>query len=118
MQQQAGLADKQRDANTQARRRRSNSSAVKPGETVGELLPGGGYFTRLFSKSVGPKGHVYAWVPPRPANAPADMPDMAARLEAAHRGCQLRQRLDGAAGLQHAARRTPVDLVFTARELP
>jgi predicted methyltransferase len=35
-------------------------SKIKPGETVAELIPGGGYFTRLFSKIVGPTGHVYA----------------------------------------------------------
>ena len=38
-------------------------SEVKPGDTVLELVPGGGYFTRIFSKVVGPKGHVYAAIP-------------------------------------------------------
>jgi predicted methyltransferase len=33
---------------------------VKPGETVGEFLPGGGYYTRLLSDVVGPQGKVYA----------------------------------------------------------
>jgi len=33
---------------------------IHPGEQVIELLPGKGYFTRIFSKIVGPKGHVYA----------------------------------------------------------
>ena len=33
-------------------------SQVKPGDTVIELLPGGGYFTRIFSKAVGPNGQV------------------------------------------------------------
>lgn len=46
-------------------------AGVKSGESVGELISGGGYFTRLFSKAVGPKGHVYSWAPPRPADAPA-----------------------------------------------
>jgi predicted methyltransferase len=36
---------------------------VKPGETVVDLLPGGGYYTRLFSKAVGPKGTVYGVTP-------------------------------------------------------
>jgi len=36
---------------------------LKPGETVADLMPGGGYFTRLFSRVVGPQGHVYAIVP-------------------------------------------------------
>ena len=35
-------------------------SGVKPGETVAEFLPGGGYYTRLLSDVVGPKGKVYA----------------------------------------------------------
>jgi len=33
---------------------------VKPGDTVVDLVPGSGYFTRLFSQIVGPTGHVYA----------------------------------------------------------
>ena len=38
-------------------------AGVKPGDTVLELLAGGGYFTRILSKVVGPTGHVYATVP-------------------------------------------------------
>lgn len=34
-------------------------SGVRPGMTVGEFYPGGGYFTRMLSRVVGPKGHVY-----------------------------------------------------------
>jgi len=34
-------------------------SGVKPGMTVGEFYPGGGYFTGMISYVVGPKGHVY-----------------------------------------------------------
>ena len=33
---------------------------VKPGQTVAEYLPGGGYYTRLLSDVVGPSGKVYA----------------------------------------------------------
>jgi len=36
---------------------------VKPGDQVVDLIPGGGYMTRLFSKVVGAQGHVYAMVP-------------------------------------------------------
>lgn len=35
-------------------------AGVRPGQTVGEFLPGGGYYTRLISDIVGPKGKVYA----------------------------------------------------------
>src|SRR6185369_13216250 len=34
-------------------------SGVRPGMTVGEFYPRGGYFTRMISYVVGPKGHVY-----------------------------------------------------------
>ena len=34
-------------------------SGVRPGMTVGEFYPGGGYFTRMISYVVGPQGHVY-----------------------------------------------------------
>jgi len=34
-------------------------AGVKPGMKVAELAPGGGYFTRMLSDIVGPKGHVY-----------------------------------------------------------
>jgi len=74
-------ADKQRDAN----RKPAESLAfagVKPGAQVAEFFPGGGYFTRIFSKAVGSNGHVYALVPERPADAPADLPDFAAKVKA------------------------------------
>jgi predicted methyltransferase len=35
-------------------------AGIKPGMTVAEYLPGGGYYTRLLSDIVGPKGKVYA----------------------------------------------------------
>ena len=38
-------------------------AGLKPGDIVLEVLPGGGYFTRLISKTVGPSGHVYAGAP-------------------------------------------------------
>ncbi|MDB5461393.1 MAG: methyltransferase, partial [Caulobacteraceae bacterium] len=38
-------------------------AGVKEGQKVGELFPGGGYYTRVLSKIVGPKGHVYLMTP-------------------------------------------------------
>ena len=38
-------------------------AGIKPGDKVADVMPGGGYFTRIFSKVVGPRGHVYAVVP-------------------------------------------------------
>jgi predicted methyltransferase len=38
-------------------------TAVKPGQHIVDLMPGSGYFTRIFSKIVGAKGKVYALQP-------------------------------------------------------
>lgn len=38
-------------------------TGVKPKDRVIDLLPGGGYYTRLFSRAVGPKGVVYSVTP-------------------------------------------------------
>jgi predicted methyltransferase len=38
-------------------------AGVKPGDRVADILPGAGYFTRLFAKAVGPKGYVYGYIP-------------------------------------------------------
>ena len=35
-------------------------AGIKPGQVIGEYLPGGGYYTRLLSDIVGPNGKVYA----------------------------------------------------------
>src|SRR3982751_2032159 len=35
-------------------------AGVKPGDKVLDLIPGTGYWTRIFSKIVGPEGKVYA----------------------------------------------------------
>jgi predicted methyltransferase len=36
-------------------------AGIHPGMVVVDLLPGNGYFTRMFSKAVGPQGRVYAY---------------------------------------------------------
>lgn len=38
-------------------------AGLKPGMKVVDLIPGTGYFTRIFSSAVGPTGRVYAYVP-------------------------------------------------------
>src|SRR4029077_17184105 len=38
-------------------------TGLKPGDKVVDLMPGAGYYTRIFSKVVGPKGKVYALQP-------------------------------------------------------
>jgi predicted methyltransferase len=62
----AALADPARQAHRDAsdRRRKPGEliafAGVKPGDTVLDLIPGDGYWTRIFSKIVGPEGRVYA----------------------------------------------------------
>lgn len=60
----SAIADPARasDAKDDARRQMAavmTFSGVKPGDSVLELDPGSGYWTRVFSGIVGPKGHVY-----------------------------------------------------------
>lgn len=57
-------------------------AGLKPGQKVADLIPGGGYFTRLFSAVVGTKGKVYAVAPPKRPDAPADRPEPAAAVRA------------------------------------
>jgi predicted methyltransferase len=60
----AAVADKGRADDTVDDARRHIAevvafSGVKPGDKVVDLIPGSGYFTKVFSKIVGPAGHVY-----------------------------------------------------------
>ncbi len=43
-------------------------AGVGPGQRVADYMPGAGYFTRLFARTVGLKGHVYAVFPEFAAN--------------------------------------------------
>src|ERR1700722_9088622 len=38
-------------------------AGVKRGQKIADFIPGGGYFTRIFAKIVGPQGRVYAVFP-------------------------------------------------------
>ena len=67
---------------TASRPRRSSLPASSPAIKIAELLPGGGYFTRIISKTVGSSGHVYALVPAPSPECAADAPDFSARVKA------------------------------------
>lgn len=61
----AALADPMRKDQSDVDARRKPAAlvalaGVKPGDKVLDLIPGGGYWTRIFSKIVGPQGKVYA----------------------------------------------------------
>ena len=81
-------------------------SKVKPGDKVLELVPGSGYWTRVFSGIVGPEGKVYLAVP-TPMETSSDetklLPDSLANTEL------LMQAADALAAPE------PVDVVFTAQ---
>jgi len=51
--------DRQRDADRKPEQVIA-FAGIKPGDRIGELMPGGGYFTRIFCRVAGPSGHVYA----------------------------------------------------------
>jgi predicted methyltransferase len=81
-------------------------SAAKPGDKVLELIPGGGYFTRLFSKVVGPQGRVYAVWP----TEYDEKPDQVKAIAKDYGNVDLL--------MQPAAKLTapqPVDVVFTSQ---
>lgn len=63
-------ADKQRDAVREPAAMLA-FAGIKQGTVIAEMIPGGGYFTRIFSKAVGPTGHVYAFNNPAAAGRPA-----------------------------------------------
>jgi predicted methyltransferase len=57
-------------------------AGLKPGQRIADLLPGGGYFTRIFSAVVGPKGQVFAVATPKRPDAPPDRPEPSAAVRA------------------------------------
>lgn len=57
-------------------------AGLKPGQRVADIIPGGGYFTRVFSGVVGPKGQVFAIATPKRPDAPPDRPEPAAAVNA------------------------------------
>jgi predicted methyltransferase len=57
-------------------------AGLQPGQRIADLIPGGGYFTRIFSGVVGPKGQVIAVASPKRPDAPPDRPEPAAAVNA------------------------------------
>lgn len=107
-------ADRQADAN----RKPDESVAfagLKPGQKVADLIPGSGYFTRIFSAVVGPTGHVFAVAPaPRP-DAPAGAPDRAAAVKAIAADPHYSNVSVVQVAFANLTLPEPVDLVWTSR---
>jgi len=87
-------------------------SGVKPGDSVLELIPGSGYFTKVFSKVVGPKGHVYAvWPKPYDDESHPDS-DVMRKLATQPGFGNIEVLVQPADALTAPA---PVDVVFTSQ---
>jgi predicted methyltransferase len=87
-------------------------SGVKPGDTVAELIPGSGYFTRIFSKVVGPHGRVYVVWPDEYAKLARPDPENSLTLSRTP-GYRNIRVIDQPARAFATPR--PADLVFTAQ---
>ena len=107
-------ADKERDANRKPAETLMYTG-VKSGAQIAELLPGGGYFTRIFSKAVGSSGHVYAVVPAPLPDAPADVPDFAARVKAIAADPNYANVSVVVEPFSQLAVPVPVDLIWTSQ---
>ena len=113
------LADPARaaDSKNDARRRPGPILAfagVKPGDVVVELVPGSGYWTRIFSQIVGPTGHVYSVIPDAVAKAfPKEADEVKAFASKPHYAnvTVLEQPSDQLSAPRKA------DLVFTAENM-
>ncbi len=78
-------------------------AGVAPNQKIGELLPGEGYFTRLFSLAVGRQGHVYTVVRLQPSQYEHPVAEDMGNVTTVH------------ANYDSFTFPTPVDLIFTAR---
>jgi predicted methyltransferase len=87
-------------------------AGVAPGMVVVDMLPGGGYFTRLFSDVVGPSGKVIAYVPDEMlAKYPKSMNGATAvAAEASHQNVQVEHNPLLAPGPDNVA-----DVVWTSQ---
>jgi len=114
---QKGVDDpaRQADRHDDARRKVAlvmTFAEVKPGQKVLELVPGSGYWTRVFSAIVGPTGHVYTvW--------PDEMGKFSAKSLANWKELAATPHYANVSLLQQPAAQlsvpVPVDLVFTSQ---
>lgn len=85
---------------------------VKPGQKVYDLIPGGGYFTRLFSLAVGPSGRVYAVWPDEYDKVSKPDSDVMRKMAAAAPFTNVRVMTQPARAFSAPE---PLDLVFTSQ---
>ena len=87
-------------------------AGVRPGAQVVDLIPGGGYWTQLLAKAVGPKGHVYGIWPAEYAKVDDDEPGPYRKLVGAPAYANVSVLDQPAAALAVPEK---VDLIFTAQ---
>lgn len=113
----ATLADPARKADTANDTRRKAAdilafTGIKPGNRVLDLIPGGGYFSRIFSAAVGPQGHVYAVFPTAYEKVEPGFADKLREIAKQPHYRNIDVLLQPANAL---AAPKPVDLVFTSQ---
>ncbi len=87
-------------------------TGVKPGATVVELVPGSGYWTRVFSQVVGSKGHVYTVWPQQMMKYSRKSLDHWKKLSATPHYANVTELVEPA---QKVTAPVPADVVFTAQ---
>lgn len=87
-------------------------AGVKPGDKVVDLIPGSGYWTKLFSKTVGANGHVYGiWPDTYAKEAKTSVTDYG-KLAGSTDFANVSMTVEPAAEIKVAEK---VDLVFTSQ---
>ena len=91
-------------------------SEAKPSDRIVDAVPGAGFFTRLFSHVVGPKGHVFAVTPAELAKAKPSLASSIAALAAQPGYGNVTAVVEptAAIGTAAAAQGGGVDLVWTS----
>ena len=113
----AAAADPARAADAAADARRHGPeilsfAGLNEKAVVIDLIPGGGYWTRLFAKAVGPEGHVYGiWPKPYAMEAKSDV-DNYMKLSGSAAFPNVSGSIEPATELSAPAK---ADLVFTAQ---
>jgi predicted methyltransferase len=107
-------ADTQRDADRKPAAM-LEFAGIKPGESVADLIPGSGYFTRLFSAAVGPQGRVYAVATAKRPDAPPDAPDRSAPVRAIAADPHYANVTVDVVNLREFSLSPPVDVIWTSQ---
>jgi predicted methyltransferase len=87
-------------------------AGVRRGQKIGEYMPGGGYFTRILAKAVGPAGKVYAF---QPSEIVKLQPKYLTDIEAVAAGAPVANIVVISAATDRFAAPEPLDLVLTVQ---